>query len=336
MIGYPRRTPHLESTALLQTNRQVNAEVHEAIARLYSQRRMNSGITVSVYREKYLLLDWHCLPVNSLHYDTWTVNLRLVEPPMWNVDPTTGETDQSMLETFYPDRYPRVLWCYFYILQRFLERGPGFRSNPEFHITQAPPRTRSLRRMVLNVLTGTQSSSSSPSSSEKHHYYFRRTDERQFPNRKRTSFDDWHAFYGNRLIDPRCFAEQLRFLIDEWLFGGRLQAQARMAFDSIETIEMQLDGEPLHAAEWHVRTMTGSAYESPTEKRLAVFEQNTKLPVDRLYGCLVDPDVVKDREEKLRIGEQSDGRKRKQADFCGREDSGARAAEDRAVRRVRR
>ncbi|KAL1615400.1 hypothetical protein SLS54_009054 [Diplodia seriata] len=292
MIGYPHRTPHLECIPLLQTNRQINAEVHETIARLYSQRRMDCTLQLTIYREKYFLLDWLCLPVNSLHYDDWKIHFRLVEPPVWRVDDKSGEPEQSMLETFYPDRYPRVLWCYFYIIQRFLERGPGFRSHPEFHITQAPPKTRSLRRLIIDISTKVcPTSSSSPTALPEKEY--RGVGPR---NHKPTSFDEWHDFYTGGMIDPTYYAEQARFLTEEWIFSSKLQSQARMAFESYERIQMRIDGKPVPGAEWDLRTLAGSAYRCPNGVRCAVLDRNTAMPARKLYGCLVDAGVVRKQE----------------------------------------
>ncbi|KAK0658372.1 hypothetical protein DIS24_g4808 [Lasiodiplodia hormozganensis] len=295
MIGYPNRTPHIACIPLLQTSRQINAEVHETIARLYSQRRMDCKLQLTIYREKYFLLDWLCLPVNSLHYDNWIINFRLVEPPVWHVDDETGEPDQSMLETFHPDRYPRVLWCYFYILQRFLERGPGFRSNPEFHITQAPPKTRSLRRLVLDISTKVHPTSSSPAVALAEDQY-RGTDHCGLRNRKPTSFAEWQKFYAGGMINPHYYAQQAQFLTEEWIFSNKLQSQARMAFESHEHIQMRADGKLLPGAEWNLRTLTGSAYNCPNGVRCAVLDRNTRMPIQKLYGSLVDPEPARKQE----------------------------------------
>ncbi|OJD31970.1 uncharacterized protein BKCO1_4200012 [Diplodia corticola] len=296
MIGYPPRTPHIECIPLLQTSRQINAEIHETIARLYTQRRMDCNLQLTIYREKYFLLDWLCLPVNSLHYDDWKVNFRLVEPPVWRVDKESGEPEQSMLETFHPDRYPRVLWCYFYILQRFLERGPGFRSHPEFHITQAPPKTRSLRRLIVDISTKVHLTSSSPPTALPQKQYRGVGRHSGRLNRRPRGFDEWHAFYTGGIIDPAYYAEQARFLTEEWIFSSKLQSQARMAFESYERIQMRMDGRAVPGAEWDLRTLTGSAYECPNGVRCAVLDHNTGMTVQKLYGCLVDPEVVRKRE----------------------------------------
>lgn len=308
IIGWPKRTLRISSIPLLQTNRQVNAEIHETIARLYSQRRMDCDLQITVYREKYLLLDWLCLPVNALHYDNWTMHPCQREPPIWHVCEESGEPDQSILETFHPDRYPRVLWYYFYIHQRFLERGPGFRSHPEFHITQAPPRTRSVRRVTFNC----EIPPSSPTDQ------VRDIERRSRPVRKPKTWEEWQRFYAGGLIDPRLFTKQLCFLVDEWLFSNKLQAQARPAFECHLGIEMRVNGKLIPGAEWDLRTLTGTAYKSPPGQRSAVFERNINMPIDKIYGSLVDPELVREREEREQTKrEESDSRKRKQQSFLG-------------------
>lgn len=328
-IGWPKRTLQISSIPLLLTNRQINTEIHETIARLYSQRRMDCNLQVTIYREKYLLLDWLCLPVNALHYDNWNIDFRQIDPPLWGIDDRTREPDQSILEVFHPDRYPRVIWSYFYIHQRFLERGPGFRSYPEFHITQAPPRTRSLRRLVLNC----EIPEISPNDE------FRDVEHRNRPIRKPTTLREWQKFYAGGLLDPRQFTRQLRFLVQEWLFSNKLQAQARPAFESHPKIEMRANGRLIPGAEWDLRTLTGTAYKSPPGQRCAVFERNIKMPIDKIYGSLVDPEMVKEREEKDREKRKEwESRKRKQESFLGRrasktDDVGGNGRDTRATRR---
>ena len=101
---------------LLLTNHQLNAEAHSAIARLDDKVRRYE-LDVMVVNERELWPTWTCVPVLTRHVEQVNVTFRLYasqshESGYYALKPGDGSP-------------PSLLWCFYFILEHFLKRGPG-------------------------------------------------------------------------------------------------------------------------------------------------------------------------------------------------------------------
>ncbi|KAL1615401.1 hypothetical protein SLS54_009055 [Diplodia seriata] len=90
-------------TALLCCNRQINAEVSDAIARLRAQRRLACSLRILLRNERHLFIDWTCVPAVATHYDAVHIDFKIVGKPQ----PAGGASSRGLpMKTLHPSALP--------------------------------------------------------------------------------------------------------------------------------------------------------------------------------------------------------------------------------------
>ncbi|KAK7548726.1 hypothetical protein IWX49DRAFT_44630 [Phyllosticta citricarpa] len=282
-VYYPTPNVNITSVSLLCVNRAANAEVHATILRLYAHRRVNSKLNILTRNEKFLRLDWLLLPVNSVHYDNLEVDFRFTGQPSWH-GPNgllPSVPDQSFFQVFYPEPNPKILYCLAAILSRFQKWGPGFEGPPR---TTRPPRKRSIGCLSLNIVT--------PSLPPER---FRKRCDLVMPRRLRNTREAWKSYYTG-IVHPKAVVLEFEMLLWRTLIAPRKMSCTSNFYESIETIDIRLDGQLLKT--WNVRSLTGQLFQAAfLQSRLRVLDHNCSLPVEERFGSFVEKDAKWQRRE---------------------------------------
>ncbi|KAK7915321.1 hypothetical protein PG985_013024 [Apiospora marii] len=229
-VLYEPKTAQPTATPLLLVNRQLNAEVQDAVARLQRKEGRSCKVDVMLLEEKELWVTPLRTPTCSPVLDQVEAVIRMV-----GVIPDSDLPAERTIWDKCSDGPPYYKHTFYYALERFLRAGPTGRPVAAECFDKVD-RHMVVHRLVLNFVTPTP---------DEQHPLALNGEYRECMAARCFGGPAGNKSYRKKLLRPEWLANELLNTLRFIIRGGKYEVRyARLVLERVGVITVQIDGRP--------------------------------------------------------------------------------------------